>query len=340
MSNFEMMFEEEELGFSKCHRILDTRLLNFIQQTAMQLNDPELKRYPSFRFPGGMPITVESRHTNAIRTGNYLFTAKADGIRVLLLFLHYYIEGDWRNLCVMLARDGSAHLLKVNAPPELNENGGSLFDCELVQTNNGWMHLLLFDCYSYKGVNLRQLQLNRRFARCEKLAETCVHEESNSVIITSKPYFNLSKENLDTAVGFLQNKHYLPYQTDGIVLVPPGKVSCIHGRDETQFKLKTNHTVDLILLQDTDDEDKPYYLASYDDTDDSYIIKQQVSEEEYASYSVNTIFECNVTNVDDIHTFSAVKVRSDKTHPNSETVVKRTLRTIADNIGPEALMVS
>ncbi len=333
------MFQEEPLGFSKCHRILDTRLINFAQQSAMQLNDPSLKRYPSFRFPGGLPITPEECHVKTIRNGNYMFTAKADGFRVLLIFLMYYIDGDWRKLCVMISRDGSCHLLQISVPNDLNENGGSLFDGELVETTSGWNHILLFDCYSYRGSNLRSLNLNRRHARCEKLAQECDHQETDSLIITCKPYHKLEKSNLQAAFSFLENKHFLEYATDGIILVPAGRNDCVFGRDDTQFKLKLDHTVDLILMQDTEDEDKPFYLASYDDTDDSYIIKQQVQPHEVENYDVNTIFECRVQTIDGIHTFTPLKTRPDKTHPNSETVVKRTLQTISDNIKVDTLMI-
>lgn len=332
------MFQEEQIGFSKCHRILDTRLINFVHQSAMQLNDPSLCKYPSFRFPGSLPITPEQCHVSAIRSGNYLFTAKADGIRVLLLFVLYYIDGDWRRLCVMISRDTSCHLLSVNAPTELNDNGGSLFDGELVSTKSGWDHILLFDCYSYKGCNLRSLNLHRRHARCEKLAESCDHQETDSLIISSKPYFQLVKSNIPSAIAFLQNNHFLDYPTDGIILVPADRNECTYGRNDKQFKLKLEHTLDLILMQDTDDDEKPLYLASYDESDDSYIIKQQVQPKDVEGYEINTIFECMVKTIDGIHTFSPLKPRLDKTHPNSETVVKKTLRTITDNVQIEALV--
>ena len=54
------MFEQEIVGNSTVFRIVDNRLITFVQQTAMQLSDPSLKRYPSFRFPGSLPVTVES----------------------------------------------------------------------------------------------------------------------------------------------------------------------------------------------------------------------------------------------------------------------------------------
>ena len=333
------MFQEEPIGFSKCHRILDTRLINFAQQSAMQLNDPSLKRYPSFRFPGGLPITPEQCHMKMIKNSNYMFTAKADGFRVLLIFFMYYVDEDWRKLCVMISRDGSCHLLNLNVPRDLNDNGGSMFDGELVETSSGWNHILLFDCYCYRGINLRSLNLNRRHARCEKLAEDCDHKETDSLIITCKPYYKLEKSNLQTALSFLENKHFLDYTTDGIILVPTGRNDCVSGRDDTQFKLKLDHTVDLILLQDTEDEENPFYLASYDDTDDSYIIKQQVQPHQVENCDVNTIFECRVQTIDGFHTFTPLKTRPDKTHPNAETVVKRTLRTISDNIQVDTLMI-
>lgn len=327
-----MQFQQEEIGFSKYHRILDTRLINFVHQSAMQLNDPKLKRYPSFRFPGGLPITPEECHVNTIRNGNYMFTAKADGFRVLLLFVVYYIDGDWRKLCVMISRDSSCHLLNMHIPVDLCDNGGSLFDGELVNTSSGWNNILLFDCYCYKGSNLRSLNLNRRHARCESLAESCEHQETDSVIIKSKPYYKLDKSNIDTALAFLENKHFLDYATDGVILVPQGRSDCIYGQDSTQFKLKSDHTIDLILLQDTDDSDNPFYLASYDDSDDSYIIKQQIDLETIGDCDINTVFECRVTTIDGIHSFLPLKARLDKTHPNSETVLQRTLRTIKDNV--------
>lgn len=338
------MFVEETLGFSKCHRVLDTRLVNFLQQTAMQLNDPNLKRYPSFRFPGGLPITVESRHVKTITAGNYMFSAKADGVRVLVVFCIYYLDGDWQKLSAMISRDGSCHLLNLEVPSDINDNGGSLFDAELVETTSGWNHILLFDCYSYRGSNVRQLPLQRRFARCEKLAQQSNHREYDSVILKAKPYFKLIKKNLDDAIAFLNNKnHFMEYHTDGIILVPPGRADCVTGRDESQFKLKLDHTLDLILTQDTDDDDKPFYLASYDESDDSYIVKQQLDLSTFefnGEFEINTIFECKVVTIDEIHTFVPIKPRPDKTSPNSETVIKRTLQTITDDIKVVNLMLA
>ncbi len=328
------MFVEEPMGFSKCHRIIDTRLINFTHQTAMQLSDHELKRHPSFRFPASMPITVEQRHITKIKNGSYMFTAKADGVRVLIVFFMYYLDGDWQRLCCCLQRDGSCHVLTQETPSELNEGGGSLFDGELVGTPNGWSTILLFDCYAYSGQNMRNLPLLRRYSRCERLAEAYVEREIDSVRFSAKPFYPLNSDGLHDAEAFLTNtNHYLPYATDGIILVPSGRCETSFGRDENQFKLKSDHTVDLIVIQDVDDEEQPFFLASYDETDDTYVTKQQI-----ANLDVNAVYECRVVIAEDITTFEPIKQRPDKQHPNSESVLKRTLRTIADDVSIKELI--
>ena len=46
------MFSDDYVGDRAVHRIMDNRLVTFVQQTAMQLYDPDLRKHVSFRFPG------------------------------------------------------------------------------------------------------------------------------------------------------------------------------------------------------------------------------------------------------------------------------------------------
>ena len=334
------MFEQESIGNSTVLRIVDTRLITFIQQTAMQLSDPSLKRYPSFRFPGGLPVTIESHHVKTIRSNKYYFTAKADGFRVLLIFCMYYIEGNWERLCVTLQRDGSCHLISIEAPNDVNQNGGSIFDAEIVDLTSGWSCIMLFDCYSYGGENIRSLPLNRRFSRCETLAERIPQKPTDSIRIQAKPYFKLCKENIATLNAYLYNKnHYLDFNTDGVVIVPNGRSDVVHGKDETQFKLKALHTVDLIVISD-DEEPGVFYLASYDNSDNSYVLKQEANMKSMENMETNQIIECSIVKRDGITSYFPIKIRYDKTHPNSDIVVERTLKTIEDNIQPDNLVVN
>lgn len=246
------MFVEQPLGVSTWHRVDDTRLVAFAQQTAMQLNDASLRRYPSFRFPGSLPVTIEKRHKSTVRMGAYRFTPKADGVRHALCFFTYYTEGDWQRMCVALSRDGGCWLLRVETCSDVYEDGGSLFDAELVLCrSSGCALFLLFDCYAYQGANLRSLPLARRLAKCEHLERSSTCRQEDSARLVAKPYYKLCRKHADDADAFMRNaNHYLQYDTDGIVLVPPGASECTHGRDETQFKLKPEHTIDLILMSE------------------------------------------------------------------------------------------
>ena len=65
----------------------------------------------------------------------------------------------------------------------------------------------------------------------------------------------------------------------------------------------------------------------------TYVTKQQI-----ANLDVNAVYECRVVIAEDITTFEPIKQRPDKQHPNSESVLKRTLRTIADDVSIKELI--
>lgn len=311
----------------------------FIQQTAMQLNcSSRTCKRSVFRFPGTLPITVERRHVDKICRESYSFTPKADGVRVLLVCLRYYIDGDWRLLCTALRRDGTCCLLRLELARECFEDGGSLFDCELVSLSSGWEALLLFDCYSYAGASMRKNTLQKRFHRCTTLCETAVESVEDSVRIRPKPYFKLDANHLDQAGSFLSNtNHFLEYATDGIVLVPTGKTDFHTGTDESQFKMKPRHTVDLCVVID-DDDNTSLLLATWDPNDDTYVVRQTVHSDDVPNVALNQIVECDVELCNDIATFRVLKSRPDKTHPNTESVVERTLATIRDAVTVDQLV--
>ena len=116
----------------------------------------------------------------------------------------------------------------------------------------------------------------------------------------------------------------------------PDRSDVVNGKDETQFKLKAEHTVDLIVIRDDEDSGE-FYLASYDESDNSYVPKQQANMD---NMEENQIIECSIVNRNGITTYFPIKHRYDKTHPNSESVLERTLKTIEDNIQPDCLVVN
>ena len=324
-----MLFQKAQIGNVIVHNITDPRLVTFVQQSASQLVQPNARKHPSFRFPGPMPITVEHEHVTRIRYGGFMLTPKADGMRVMLVFLRYFLENSRQRLCVILHRDGTCQLLQLSLNVQLNDNGGSVFDAELVQLkDNLTVRLEIFDCYAYRGVTVTSSSLKRRLILVKQLIQQADQSSAENIHLSAKPYFSLSREHLDDGEAFMTNAHNLDFATDGVVLVHEGPMrKC--GATSDQFKLKNNHTADLIVVYD--DEDELYYLASLDESDDSYVTKQQLREFPEGS-TVNSIVECEINVRDGIVVFTPIHVRYDKHLPNSEHVIERTIQTIKDNI--------
>jgi hypothetical protein len=266
-----------------------------------------------------------------------MFTPKADGVRVLMVMCVYYIDGAWQRICGLLQRDGSCHLAQLTLPISYYESGGTLFDCELVTKKDNVACLLVFDCYSMSGRSTRALPLQRRTARISAFVGELVPAVNDSFLVTCKEYFPLNRTNLEVMQSFMENQHWLGFHTDGLILIPTSRCDVCSGRDESQFKMKPTHTIDLIVITDDDDETQESeetgtkYLASLDDSDDTYLIKQEVPDD-WGDTGVGTVLECNVFISDAIVRFVPFLLRTDKNTPNSETTIARTLRTIRENV--------
>ena len=328
------MFIETYLYNSKIYEIMDHRLRNFIQQTCMQLCDPQLKRYVNFRFPGPLPITVEKKHIAQIRHADYIFTPKADGMRAMVIMFRYHLDNDWVKMTALMYRDGTCQLLPgLHTTDEPCDHGGSVFDCEIVNTDVG-VRALLFDCYSFSGVSYLKNSLTRRLAKCEHfITSAYAAQPGDAITFEVKEYHKLNHENLNLFESYINGKHVLNYMVDGVVLIPNNRKNGNRLSQDTQFKIKLHHTIDLIILE----EDGCIYIASYDDQDDSYVTKQQL-ECLPLDGKPNDIVECYMTLNDGMVLFEPFLLRLDKTHPNSETVIESTIKTIKDNIGIKDLI--
>lgn len=319
------MFYKDQIGNVPIHVIGDPRLCTFIQQSATQLIAPKCAKRPAFRFPGPMPITVEREHVNRIRGGDVKFTPKADGTRVLLTFTQYFIDGEKRRICALLHRDATCHLVQMSVHPSTYDNGGSIFDAELITLTDGrTTRLEIFDCYAYAGITVTGSTLTRRLKLVAQLIQGADQSQPNALQMNQKPYFSLQQSALDIAQSFVTNRHQLDYKTDGVVLVFDAALNA-----KEQFKVKMRHTVDLIIVKD--DEDNNFYLASYDDADDSYVTKQSLKVLPQGA-AVNTVVECDMLVADDTTVFTPICVRYDKHAPNNERVIERTIKTVNDNI--------
>lgn len=327
-----MLFQENYIGCNVVHDVVDPRLNTFVQQSALQLVQPNARRSASFRFPGPMPITVERCHVNRIKAGGFAMTPKADGLRVLVLFLRYFIDDARQPLCVLLHRGGACQLIMQHTNLAVYDNGGSVFDAELVTLRDQQtVQLYLFDCYAYKGTCVTTATLDRRQNVISRLIDMTDSAHPNVIQMQLKPFVPFVKGHLADAQSFITNTHALPFPTDGVVLVSSGPITKFGTSDE-QFKLKAYHTVDLIIVDDEGD----LYLASLDEADDSYVTKQELAQMPEGA-TINSVLECDVQIADGFASYTPRMIRIDKKLPNSEHVIERTLQTIRDNILLEEL---
>lgn len=321
------MFAEDYVGNALLHQIIDHRLKTFAQQTAMQLYDPDLKKHVSFRFTGPLPVTVERKHVAQIKTGQYSFTPKADGIRALMVMFRYHIDNDWHKITVLIGRNGECHLVAgIHTTDEPCNNGGSLFDCEIVKKGSESV-ALIFDCYAFSGVSYVKHTLNRRYSRMQYFVDECYSKQpQDRISLEIKPYFRLESSKKSDFDAFMGNNHFLGYNTDGVIIVSAGKQTQFTNNN-IQFKMKPEHTIDLVVIEDEGE----VYLATYDESDDCYVTKQQIKRIPDGC-QLNDIVECKMSFVNDIATFSPIMVRNDKTRPNTERVLELTINTVRDDV--------
>lgn len=323
----EGMFHPAMVGRVSCFMIIDPRLRTFVQRSAMQLYEPSTRHGAAWRFPGPMPVTIDRKSHSRLRA-DYMVTPKADGTRVLMLCLRYFIDGEQQKICALLHRDGTCHLIVLHTTGGFYEDGGSLFDGELVQLTDGTTNLFLFDCYAHRGATLAASALEARLAHVDALVRD-TEPAAERLRLHAKAYTEFDAHALPEATGWLRGEHELPFRTDGVVFVHKSRL----GRGYEQYKMKRDHTVDLVVVEDED----CLCLASADDNDDTWVVKQELRQPP-AWVLPNTVVECSVHVCDDYACFTPLHARPDKPVPNSEYVVEKTVQTIRDNISLESLL--
>ena len=234
------MFQETRLGSARAYDVRDPRLVTFLQQSAWQLVTRRRGGGPGFRYPGPMPITVERRHVGTIRGNSYMMTPKADGVRAMLLFVQYYIDDARQQVCALVMRDGSCRLVTLHTHPHYYRDGGSAFDGELVTLRDGLTSRLeIFDCYAVRGTPVVDATLAHRLRQVDELVRATDGAPPGALPIAAKPYYPFDRAHALDASAFVSNAHQLAFNTDGIVLVPTGRMRHV-GTSEDNFKLKAS----------------------------------------------------------------------------------------------------
>lgn len=315
-------------------------------------------------FPAPQPVSLERRDLDNLLKMDYTVCVKSDGMRFILMCY----EGK----TYMADRAFKFYEVKLNFNEKLLYNNqeplGGLFDGELVKNIQDKWQFVIHDCIYINGKNMTQCTFNERYAEVIKLVEEIWISEGSDFRISSKQFFPFRKK-LSMLVKMI-NEHKLDHKTDGLIFNPI-KEKIGTGTQYRLYKWKPRnlHTFDFKVHIYEDSLPVPKKFNVETDLDNFIKVHGRVpgrvtayvntngKHEIYAStmpgeeseklflaalkencpeFVNGNIVECEYDEVDDI--FRPIKIRNDKTHPNSKFTIKKTLNNITENITIEELL--
>jgi ATP-dependent DNA ligase len=277
-------------------------------------------------FCGPQPVTPVAADLPDLRSGAWAFAEKSDGERFLCVCLR---GGEADSKFVLLV----SRKLRVILVPALHISSkcaqeGTVLDCELVRGGDDAPPLLLvlFDCYMLAGEEVAHLPLEQRVAAIGRWQTYHYRaHETDIIAIRTKRFCPLVPENrtlfAEIWARARSHGHLRGIPIDGVILVhstrPPRTGTC-----RTQMKLKPVHTIDLLLAEDgylyaLGDDNKLVRFGSFPERSDN-----------------GGVWECELK-PDGL--IMPIKIRPDKHSPNTMFTINKTLQTIADNVGIDAL---
>ena len=237
--------------------------------------------YYDLTLPTSNPVSLSQKNLdNNIFKYPYHFTEKSDGIRYYLLFFTY----NRVQMCIMIDRKWNMFLIDMFVCDEQLFDY-SLFDGELVertveyQKKNNSVTLIkrnifmVFDTLVYKGKNVMSQQLPWRIRKYElhfkdydsnrlysnstiQSLKQKIHALNysqcifynpniiNQLVIENKKHYEYTRDNAlhDKLSSFNHNRH----KRDGLVFTP-SRLPINIGKQNTLFKWKKDHTIDLLF---------------------------------------------------------------------------------------------
>lgn len=255
-------------------------------------------------FPGPQPVSIERKHFSILKKNEYMVGLKNDGERFALCMFEY--KGKY--LSCLLDRKGSCYLFQATATKQAFS--GTLVDCELVDNT-----LYVLDVIKICGRDVHKMNFTSRLKESETLI-SCIKSIKHNFTIQKKEFVNLNHFNK------LQDNDKI--DTDGYIFVPE-KEEVQTGTHNTMFKWKPRlqNTVDFALMGNKSylqNGGKLTWVKIKMKTDQ---LNCNIPKDQHI------VVECEY--VGEKH-WKVLKVRSDKTLPNSHYTYKKTLINIDENI--------
>lgn len=292
-------------------------------------------------FPAPQPISLERRDLSKLVDYEYFVCAKSDGMRFLLMCYGgscYMVDRAFKFYEVTL-KFKNKDLYESEEPYE--DKLGGIFDGELVLNNDKEWQYVIHDCVNINGNIVSHLFLNKRLEAIKKLTSDYFIQENSEFNIKTKQFFTF--KNLYLLEKFI-SRNQIDHKTDGIIFTPKNKkVGSQTQYDLFKWKPRQLQTFDFKIVKNSegitayvnkDEEHIPYATAVTGSPEEKLFLEGL--EKNCEGFTNNSIVECDYDNIND--SFIPVKIRMDKTHPNSLYTVKKTFSNIKEDITMRELL--
>lgn len=253
------------------------------------------------RFPGPQPVSIERCHFPLLKKQPYLVCEKTDGVRLMLVCF----EHGGKKFCALLNRAFEAHIVSLTIPRD------TVLDGELVQQKTGRWLYLVYDAIYIKGEDVRLKSLDLRLAMATKTTRLIIKSAKDPFEVKTKMMFPLAK------ISEMPPLDAFPYETDGVVFTPVNEPVRM-GTHETMFKWKPRDRITIDF----------YFRDNILHIQDRGNFLRVATMYPPGTYPPGTIVECGYGEKG----WYAVKVRTDKTHPNNKRTYHRTIVNLRENI--------
>lgn len=348
-------------------RVVDEMEINCLKKIILDIwiNSPHKKDF----FPAPQPVSLERRDLPNLIKNDYVVCIKSDGMRFLMLCYNGKIY--------MVDRSFKFYLVSQNFNNEFLYNGvnytgtydcgnrlGAIFDGELVKNKSDIWQYVIHDCAYIYGINISNLSFNERYSKINQMFDHGVWKKGvGDFILTTKLFYSFG--NLRELMKLIDNNQ-IDHKIDGLIFTPCNKRICSGTQDDLyKWKPRDLHTFDFkIYIYDNyinNDNDleinefigkygrAPGKISAYVNNNGTHEIyaytpPNDVSEKIFfqqlekncSGFSNGNIVECDYDEKLDV--FKPIKIRNDKSHPNSIFTVKKTLNNIKENITVEELV--
>lgn len=280
-------------------------------------------------FPAPQPVSLERSNLYKLIDYDYVVCAKSDGMRFLLM----YNDG----VSYVVDRAFNFFQIKMSFKDGFTEG---IFDGELIYTKKKVWKYVIHDCISMNGKDVSGNNFSVRYAHAENLVDNVWDKNAISSFNLSKKLF-FSFKNIKLLDNLIKEGK-LDHDVDGIIFTPENKRIGAHTQyDLFKWKPLHLHTFDfkitrndqgIIAFVNKSGNHIAYAKASRGSDDEKLFIESL--EKNCPGFKDNQIVECEYRD----GTYIPIKIRHDKTHPNSLFTVMKTIENIAENITMEELI--